>query len=116
MWLIPSYFLLLPCRYELRIRYLPKGFVQQFTEDKPTLNYFYHQVHTQADAQTHRAPRLTNMFPHCQQCFITETHDTAEDGVRLPFNLELPPHMKSGPDSLETVQNRELKCHQYVCC
>ncbi|XP_041867840.1 protein tyrosine kinase 2aa isoform X2 [Melanotaenia boesemani] len=31
-------------RYELKIRYLPKGFVQQFTEDKPTLNYFYHQV------------------------------------------------------------------------
>ncbi|XP_029975836.1 focal adhesion kinase 1-like isoform X8 [Salarias fasciatus] len=31
-------------RYELRIRYLPKGFVQQFTEDKPTLNCFYHQV------------------------------------------------------------------------
>ncbi|XP_074468648.1 protein tyrosine kinase 2aa isoform X4 [Sebastes fasciatus] len=31
-------------RYELRIRYLPKGFVQQFTEDKPTLNYYYHQV------------------------------------------------------------------------
>ncbi|XP_042290679.1 protein tyrosine kinase 2aa isoform X6 [Thunnus albacares] len=31
-------------RYELRIRYLPKGFVQQFTEDKPTLSYFYHQV------------------------------------------------------------------------
>ncbi|KAM3858193.1 focal adhesion kinase 1-like [Diretmus argenteus] len=33
-------------RYELRIRYLPKGFMQQFTEDKPTLNYFYHQVKT----------------------------------------------------------------------
>ncbi|XP_068189731.1 focal adhesion kinase 1-like isoform X2 [Antennarius striatus] len=31
-------------RYELRIRYLPKGFMQQFTDDKPTLNYFYHQV------------------------------------------------------------------------
>ncbi|XP_024117404.1 protein tyrosine kinase 2aa isoform X10 [Oryzias melastigma] len=31
-------------RYELRIRYLPKGFVQQFTEDRPTLNYFYHQA------------------------------------------------------------------------
>ncbi|KAM9838708.1 protein tyrosine kinase 2aa isoform 1-T1 [Aulostomus maculatus] len=31
-------------RYELRIRYLPKSFVQQFTEDKPTLSYFYHQV------------------------------------------------------------------------
>uniref|UniRef100_A0A8C5AGD7 non-specific protein-tyrosine kinase n=1 Tax=Gadus morhua TaxID=8049 RepID=A0A8C5AGD7_GADMO len=31
-------------RYELRIRYLPKGFLQQFTEDKTTLNYFYQQV------------------------------------------------------------------------
>uniref|UniRef100_A0A3B3Q390 Focal adhesion kinase 1 n=1 Tax=Paramormyrops kingsleyae TaxID=1676925 RepID=A0A3B3Q390_9TELE len=31
-------------RYELRIRYLPKGFLNQFIEDKPTLNYFYHQV------------------------------------------------------------------------
>ncbi|XP_026203159.1 protein tyrosine kinase 2aa isoform X2 [Anabas testudineus] len=31
-------------RYELRIRYLPKGFMQQFIEDKPTLNFFYHQV------------------------------------------------------------------------
>ncbi|KAJ8004731.1 hypothetical protein DPEC_G00139340 [Dallia pectoralis] len=31
-------------RYELRIRYLPKGFLNHFTEDKPTLNYFYHQV------------------------------------------------------------------------
>ncbi|XP_028978719.2 protein tyrosine kinase 2aa isoform X6 [Esox lucius] len=31
-------------RYELRIRYLPKGFLHHFTEDKPTLNYFYQQV------------------------------------------------------------------------
>ncbi|KAL0985282.1 hypothetical protein UPYG_G00154970 [Umbra pygmaea] len=31
-------------RYELRIRYLPKGFLSHFSEDKPTLNYFYHQV------------------------------------------------------------------------
>lgn len=31
-------------RYELRIRYLPKGFLNQFTEDKPTLNFFYQQV------------------------------------------------------------------------
>ncbi|TRY56500.1 hypothetical protein DNTS_018432 [Danionella cerebrum] len=31
-------------RYELRIRYLPKGFLNQFNEDQPTLNYFYHQV------------------------------------------------------------------------
>uniref|UniRef100_A0A8C9C4Y6 Focal adhesion kinase 1 n=1 Tax=Phocoena sinus TaxID=42100 RepID=A0A8C9C4Y6_PHOSS len=28
-------------KYELRIRYLPKGFLNQFTEDKPTLNFFY---------------------------------------------------------------------------
>ncbi|XP_036827682.1 protein tyrosine kinase 2aa isoform X3 [Oncorhynchus mykiss] len=31
-------------RYELRIRYLPKGFLHHFSEDKPTLNYFYQQV------------------------------------------------------------------------
>ncbi|XP_020944499.1 focal adhesion kinase 1 isoform X20 [Sus scrofa] len=31
-------------KYELRIRYLPKGFLNQFTEDKPTLNFFYQQV------------------------------------------------------------------------
>uniref|UniRef100_A0A4W5JVH4 non-specific protein-tyrosine kinase n=1 Tax=Hucho hucho TaxID=62062 RepID=A0A4W5JVH4_9TELE len=30
--------------YELRIRYLPKGFLHHFSEDKPTLNYFYQQV------------------------------------------------------------------------
>ncbi|XP_010179264.1 PREDICTED: focal adhesion kinase 1-like, partial [Mesitornis unicolor] len=30
-------------KYELRIRYLPKGFLNQFTEDKPTLNFFYQQ-------------------------------------------------------------------------
>ncbi|XP_057683491.1 protein tyrosine kinase 2aa isoform X6 [Corythoichthys intestinalis] len=38
-------------RYELRIRYLPKGFMQQFTEDKPTLSYFYHQVKNDYMAQ-----------------------------------------------------------------
>ncbi|XP_023579741.1 focal adhesion kinase 1 isoform X1 [Octodon degus] len=31
-------------KYELRIRYLPKGFLNQFTKDKPTLNFFYQQV------------------------------------------------------------------------
>ncbi|XP_044308765.1 focal adhesion kinase 1 isoform X9 [Varanus komodoensis] len=30
--------------YELRIRYLPKGFLNQYIEDKPTLNFFYQQV------------------------------------------------------------------------
>uniref|UniRef100_A0A7N4NSD3 Focal adhesion kinase 1 n=1 Tax=Sarcophilus harrisii TaxID=9305 RepID=A0A7N4NSD3_SARHA len=33
-------------KYELRIRYLPKGFLNQFTEDKPTLNFFYQQAKT----------------------------------------------------------------------
>lgn len=31
-------------RYELRIRYLPKGYLSHFSEDKPSLNYLYHQV------------------------------------------------------------------------
>ncbi|XP_032875790.1 focal adhesion kinase 1 isoform X15 [Amblyraja radiata] len=31
-------------RYELRIRYLPKGFLTEFSEDKPSLNFFYQQV------------------------------------------------------------------------
>ncbi|XP_044308761.1 focal adhesion kinase 1 isoform X8 [Varanus komodoensis] len=31
-------------KYELRIRYLPKGFLNQYIEDKPTLNFFYQQV------------------------------------------------------------------------
>ncbi|MBZ3887364.1 Focal adhesion kinase 1 [Sciurus carolinensis] len=31
------------CKYELGI-YLPKGFLNQFTEDKPNLNFFYQQV------------------------------------------------------------------------
>uniref|UniRef100_A0AAY4BW56 non-specific protein-tyrosine kinase n=1 Tax=Denticeps clupeoides TaxID=299321 RepID=A0AAY4BW56_9TELE len=31
-------------RYELRIRYLPKGFLSRFREDQATLSYFYQQV------------------------------------------------------------------------
>lgn len=31
-------------RYELRMRYLPKGYLSHFSEDKPSLNYLYHQV------------------------------------------------------------------------
>ncbi|CAL8249658.1 unnamed protein product, partial [Boreogadus saida] len=30
--------------YELRMRYLPKGYLSHFSEDKPSLNYLYHQV------------------------------------------------------------------------
>ncbi|KAF0045226.1 hypothetical protein F2P81_001755 [Scophthalmus maximus] len=33
-------------RYELRIRYLPKGYLSHFSEDKPSLNYLYHQAKT----------------------------------------------------------------------
>uniref|UniRef100_A0A3B5MBJ8 non-specific protein-tyrosine kinase n=1 Tax=Xiphophorus couchianus TaxID=32473 RepID=A0A3B5MBJ8_9TELE len=31
-------------RYELRIRYFPKGYLSHFSEDKPSLNYLYHQM------------------------------------------------------------------------
>ncbi|XP_013873243.1 focal adhesion kinase 1 isoform X7 [Austrofundulus limnaeus] len=31
-------------RYELRVRYFPKGYLSHFSEDKPSLNYLYHQV------------------------------------------------------------------------
>lgn len=31
-------------RYELRMRYFPKGYLSHFSEDKPSLNYLYHQV------------------------------------------------------------------------
>ncbi|KTG37795.1 hypothetical protein cypCar_00034062, partial [Cyprinus carpio] len=44
MTLLFSVFFSLFLRYELRIRYLPKGFLSQFAEDKPTLSYFYQQV------------------------------------------------------------------------
>lgn len=43
-------------RYELRIRYLPKGFLNQFAEDKPTLNYFYQQVGEGALAASQHPP------------------------------------------------------------
>ncbi|XP_070823465.1 focal adhesion kinase 1-like isoform X8 [Chaetodon trifascialis] len=33
-------------RYELRMRYLPKGYLSHFSEDKPSFNYLYHQVKT----------------------------------------------------------------------
>lgn len=40
----PTHCTRLSFRYELRIRYLTKGFLIQFSEDKPTLNFFYQQV------------------------------------------------------------------------
>uniref|UniRef100_A0A4W3H1L4 FERM domain-containing protein n=1 Tax=Callorhinchus milii TaxID=7868 RepID=A0A4W3H1L4_CALMI len=33
-------------RYDLRIRYLPKNFMESFTQDRTTLLYFYQQVST----------------------------------------------------------------------
>ncbi|XP_034467480.1 focal adhesion kinase 1-like isoform X18 [Hippoglossus hippoglossus] len=43
-------------RYELRIRYLPKGYLSHFCEDKPSLNYLYHQV--KSDYMQHIADRV----------------------------------------------------------
>uniref|UniRef100_A0A8D3BPV4 non-specific protein-tyrosine kinase n=1 Tax=Scophthalmus maximus TaxID=52904 RepID=A0A8D3BPV4_SCOMX len=43
-------------RYELRIRYLPKGYLSHFSEDKPSLNYLYHQV--KSDYMQHIADQV----------------------------------------------------------
>uniref|UniRef100_A0A3P8V459 Focal adhesion kinase 1 n=1 Tax=Cynoglossus semilaevis TaxID=244447 RepID=A0A3P8V459_CYNSE len=43
-------------RYELRIRYLPKGYLGHFSEDKPSLNYLYHQV--KSDYMQHIADQV----------------------------------------------------------
>lgn len=45
-------------RYELRIRYLPKSFLNQFTEDPPALNYFYHQVSAYTCSSTSQHSQL----------------------------------------------------------
>uniref|UniRef100_A0A7N6BRE2 Focal adhesion kinase 1 n=1 Tax=Anabas testudineus TaxID=64144 RepID=A0A7N6BRE2_ANATE len=43
-------------RYELRMRYLPKGYLSHFSEDKPSLNYLYHQV--KSDYMQHKADHV----------------------------------------------------------
>ncbi|XP_047217663.1 focal adhesion kinase 1-like isoform X9 [Girardinichthys multiradiatus] len=43
-------------RYELRIRYFPKGYLSHFSEDKPSLNYLYHQV--KSDYMLHLADQV----------------------------------------------------------
>lgn len=67
MHLVLSLSLSRPPRYELRIRYLPKGFLNQFIEDKPTLNYFYHQVSLLAQAGSPEAPWMSGI-----RCYGTE--------------------------------------------
>ncbi|XP_030267753.1 protein tyrosine kinase 2aa isoform X12 [Sparus aurata] len=76
-------------RYELRIRYLPKGFVQQFTEDKPTLNYFYHQV---------------------KNDYMTETGDQVEQDIALKLGcLEIRRFFKEmRGNALDKKSNYEL--------
>ncbi|XP_014329729.2 focal adhesion kinase 1 isoform X8 [Xiphophorus maculatus] len=76
-------------RYELRIRYLPKGFVQQFTEDKPTLNYFYHQV---------------------KNDYMTQSGDQAEQDVALKLGcLEIRRFFKEmRGNALDKKSNYEL--------
>lgn len=39
-------------RYELRMRYFPKGYLSHFSEDRPSLNYLYHQVTAQTPLAT----------------------------------------------------------------
>uniref|UniRef100_A0A671WJR4 non-specific protein-tyrosine kinase n=1 Tax=Sparus aurata TaxID=8175 RepID=A0A671WJR4_SPAAU len=71
-------------RYELRIRYLPKGFVQQFTEDKPTLNYFYHQV---------------------KNDYMTETGDQVEQDIALKLGcLEIRRFFKEMRGNAKTLR------------
>nr|XP_057941997.1 focal adhesion kinase 1-like isoform X10 [Doryrhamphus excisus] len=43
-------------RYELRLRYFPKGYLSHFSEDKPSLNYLYHQV--KSDYMQHIADQV----------------------------------------------------------
>ncbi|XP_061919342.1 focal adhesion kinase 1-like isoform X9 [Entelurus aequoreus] len=43
-------------RYELRMRYFPKGYLSHFSEDKPSLNYLYHQV--KSDYMQHIADQV----------------------------------------------------------
>ncbi|XP_055084191.1 focal adhesion kinase 1-like isoform X4 [Periophthalmus magnuspinnatus] len=43
-------------RYELRMRYFPKGYLSHFSEDKPSLNYLYHQV--KSDYMLHMADQM----------------------------------------------------------
>uniref|UniRef100_A0A8C6WXF8 Focal adhesion kinase 1 n=1 Tax=Neogobius melanostomus TaxID=47308 RepID=A0A8C6WXF8_9GOBI len=43
-------------RYELRMRYFPKGYLSHFSEDKPSLNYLYHQV--KSDYMLHMADQV----------------------------------------------------------
>lgn len=57
---------LLP-RYELRMRYFPKGYLSHFSEDRPSLNYLYHQVTAQtrlcSDTDQYAQRRL---LPKCK--------------------------------------------------
>ncbi|XP_057691522.1 focal adhesion kinase 1-like isoform X5 [Corythoichthys intestinalis] len=43
-------------RYDLRMRYFPKGYLSHFSEDKPSLNYLYHQV--KSDYMQHIADQV----------------------------------------------------------
>lgn len=90
LWLTDSPFRLVLCRYDLRIRYLPKGFVQQFTEDKPTLNYFYHQVHTHKQMYRYGGTQKNEHISFSASSFSALRHMALlEDGVRSPFgNLD----------------------------
>nr|XP_061789249.1 focal adhesion kinase 1-like isoform X10 [Nerophis lumbriciformis] len=48
--------MLLMSGYDLRMRYFPKGYLSHFSEDKPSLNYLYHQV--KSDYMQHIADQV----------------------------------------------------------
>ncbi|XP_053088350.1 focal adhesion kinase 1 isoform X4 [Pangasianodon hypophthalmus] len=76
-------------RYELRIRYLPKSFLNQFTEDQPALNYFYHQVRSD---------------------YMTEVADQVDQDIALKLGcLEIRRFFREMPgNALDKKSNYEL--------
>lgn len=52
-------------RYELRMRYLPKGYLSHFSEDKPSLNYLYHQVRPHNKIICSLIHHLLSLPPFC---------------------------------------------------
>uniref|UniRef100_A0A4W4GKS3 Focal adhesion kinase 1 n=1 Tax=Electrophorus electricus TaxID=8005 RepID=A0A4W4GKS3_ELEEL len=76
-------------RYELRIRYLPKGFLKQFADDQPTLNYFYHQVRSD---------------------YMTEVADQVDQDIALKLGcLEIRRFFREMPgNALDKKSNYEL--------
>lgn len=71
-------------RYELRMRYLPKGYLSHFSEDKPSLNYLYHQVrHKQEDTER----------PKPGQTILTKKNNLVLKDITSSLSLDLLCHL-----------------------